>query len=161
MRRREAPADCARSLLPVFGRPGDAVGVPQMKRPLGIAALSVLSLFGAVMAGVSAISLAFPGSPLEPMWQLNPHGHQGLTRMHGWAVLLLAVVSAACGTTGIGLWGLRRWGHAFAVAGLSIHLVGDIFNVLSGTEPRAVIGIPIVVGLLVYLSRPHVRGAFT
>ncbi len=47
-----------------------------------------------------------------------------------------------------------------AVAGLSIHLVGDILNVVSGTEPRAIIGVPIVAALLVYLSRPHVRRAF-
>jgi uncharacterized membrane protein (DUF2068 family) len=80
--------------------------------------------------------------------------------MHRWAVLLLAGVSAACGITGIGLWRRRRWGYALAVAGLSIHLVGDILNVVTGTEPRAIIGIPIVVALLVYLSRPHVRGAF-
>ena len=131
-----------------------------MKRPFGISALGVFSLVGAVLAGVSAVSLAFPGSALEPMWQLNPRGHQGLVHMHGWAILLLAVVSGACALTGIGLLGLRRWGYALAVAGLAIHVVGDLFNVVSGTEPRAIIGIAIVVALLVYLSRPHVKSAF-
>jgi preprotein translocase subunit Sec61beta len=29
-----------------------------------------------------------------------------------------------------------------------------------GIEPRAIVGIPIVVALLVYLSRPHIRRAF-
>jgi uncharacterized membrane protein (DUF2068 family) len=132
-----------------------------MKRPFGIAALAAFSLLGTVLAGVSAISLAFPGSSLEPMWQLNPRGHDALARMHGWAVLLLAVVSGACAVTGIGLWRLRRWGLAFAVAGLSIHLVADILNVVSGTEPRAIIGIPIVLALLVYLRSAHVRSVFT
>ena len=47
-----------------------------------------------------------------------------------------------------------------AVAGLSIHLVGDILNVVLGIEPRAIVGIPIVLALLVYLGRPHVRAAF-
>jgi hypothetical protein len=131
-----------------------------MKRPLGIAALCVFSFVGAVLAGVAAISLAFPGSPLEPMWQLNPRGHQGFVHMHGWAVPLLAVVSGVCGAVGIGLWRRRRWGYAIAVAGLSIHLVGDTLSVLSGAEPRAIIGIPIVATLLVYLSRPRIRGAF-
>src|SRR5262245_48327807 len=131
-----------------------------MNRPPGIAAFSVFSFVGAVVAGVAAISLAFPGTPLEPMWQLNPRGHQGLVRMHGWAVILLAGVSGMCGITGIGLWRRRRWGYAIAVAGLSIHLVGDIFSVVSGTEPRAIIGIPIVRALLLYLSRAHIRSAF-
>jgi uncharacterized membrane protein (DUF2068 family) len=131
-----------------------------MKRPLGIAGLSAFSFVAAVLAGVAAVSLAFPGSPLEPMWQLNPRGHQSLARMHGWAVLLLAGVSCMCGVVGVGLWRQRRWGYAIAVAGLSIHMVGDVLSVLSGTEPRAIIGIPIVAALLVYLSRPHVRGTF-
>ena len=130
------------------------------KRPFGISALGAFSLIGAVLAGVSAISLAFPGSPLEPMWQLNPRGHQGLASLHGWAVLLLAAVSGACVVTGIGLLRLRRWGYAFAVGGLAIHLVGDILNAASGAEPRAIIGVPIVVALLAYLSRPHVKSAF-
>ena len=132
-----------------------------MKRPAGISALSLFSFVGTVLAGVAAISLAFPGGPLEPMWQLNPRGYQGLSGMHGWAVLLLAVVSGVCGITGMGLWRLRRWGYVLAVAGLSIHLVGDLLNVVLGIEPRAIIGVPIVAILLVYLSRRSVRGAFT
>ena len=150
-----------RSLSPVFGRPDGSVGVPRMKRPVGIAALAIFSFVAAVIAGIAAMSLAFPGSPLEPMWQLNPRGHYVLARMHGWAALLLAVVSCACGITGIGLWLARRWGYALAVVGLSIHLLGDILNVVLGIEPRAIIGIPIVCGVLVYLSRRHVRSAFT
>jgi uncharacterized membrane protein (DUF2068 family) len=132
-----------------------------MKRPPGITALSIFSFVASVLAGVAALSLAFPDSPLEPMWQLNPRGHHGLARLHGWAVLLLAGVSLACGVTGIGLWRRRRWGYALAVAGLAMHLVADVLNVVSGTEPRAIIGIPIVVALLVYLRRPEVRSAFS
>ena len=131
-----------------------------MNRPLGIAGLSVFSWVGAVLAGVAAISLAFPGSPLEPMWLLDPRGHQGFLRMHAWAVPLLAGVSGACGIVAIGLWRVRRWGYVLAVAGLSVHLVGDILSVVSGAEPRAIVGIPIVAALLVYLRRPHVRSAF-
>lgn len=141
-------------------RPGDAVDVPRIKRPVGIAALATFSYVAAVIAGIAAVSLACPGSLLEPMWQLNPRGHQALAHIHGWAALLLAVVSCACGITGVGLWQARRWGYAFAVVGLSIHLVGDILNVVLGIEPRAMVGIPIVVAILVYLSRPGIRSRF-
>jgi hypothetical protein len=132
----------------------------EAERPFGVTALSVFAFIGAAVAGVAAASLAFPGGPLDPMWRLNPRGHRGLMGMHGWAVLLLAVVSCACGITGVGLWRRRRWGHAFAVAGLSIHLLADILNVVLGIEPRAIVGIPIVAALLAYLSRPRVRRAF-
>ena len=132
-----------------------------MKRPVGIAVLAVFSVVASVIAGIAAASLAWPGSPLEPRWQLNPRGHDVLARMDGWAVLLLAIVSGACVMAGMGLWLARRWGYTLAIVGLSIHLVGDILNVVLGIEPRAIVGIPIVIALLVYLSRPHVRNAFT
>ena len=131
-----------------------------MRRPLGITALSLFSFAGAILAGVAASSLAVPGSPLEPIWRLNPRGHAGLARLNGWAVPLLAGVSGACAVTGVGLWRRRRWGYALAVAGLSVHIAADTWNVVSGTEPRAIVGIPIVAALLVYLRRPDVRRAF-
>ena len=131
-----------------------------MKRPLGITMLSVGCFLAAAVAGVSAVSLALPGSPLERMWELNPRGHEGFARMQGWGVVLMVAVSGACGIAGVGLWGLRRWGYRIAVAGLSIHLVGDILSVVSGAEPRAIVGIPIVAGLLVYVSAAHVKRAF-
>ena len=131
-----------------------------MNRPIGITALSVFAFVGAALAGLSAVSLALPGSPLEPMWRLNPRGHQGLAAMHGWAVPVLGVVSCACAVTGVGLWRRRRWGYLLAVLGLSIHIVGDILNFVLGIEPRAIIGVPIVAALLVYLGRSRVRNAF-
>jgi hypothetical protein len=41
-----------------------------------------------------------------------------------------------------------------------LQLVGDVANVLLGIEPRAVIGVPVVAVLLVYLTRDKVRRFF-
>ncbi len=131
-----------------------------MKRPVGIAVLSAFAFVAAVIAGVAAASLAFPGSGLEPMWRLNPRGYQAFASMHGWAVLFLSAVSGMSVITGIGLWRRRRWGYVIAVVGLAIQLIGDILNVVLGTEPRAIIGVPIVAALLLYLSRPKIRSVF-
>ena len=131
-----------------------------MRRPLGVTLLSLFFLAGAVLAGIAAVSLASPGSPFEPMWRLNPRGHQGLADMHVWGVLLLSVASLACATAGLGLWRVRPWGHTTAVVVLFVQLGGDILNVVSGAEPRAIIGVPIVAALLVYLTRRSVRAVF-
>src|SRR5262249_31486164 len=96
----------------------------------------------------------------EPMWQLNPRGRQGFERLHGWAVPLLAGVSGMCAITGVGLSRRQRWGYALAVAGLSVHLIGDILSVVSGSAAQAIRGVPMGVLRRVYLSRPHVRSWF-
>jgi hypothetical protein len=131
-----------------------------VRRPFGVTALSLFLIVGALLAGIAAVSLAVPDSTLEPMWRLNPRSHQGLVGMRGWGVLLLCIASIGCGIAGTGLWRCRAWGHATAIVVLCIQLAGDILNVISGTEPRAVIGIPIVAALLVYLTRASVRRLF-
>ncbi len=131
-----------------------------MPRPLGVSALSLFFITGAVLAGIAALSLAFPGSPLEPMWRLNPRGHQGLVRLSGWGVLGMATASVGCAIAGIGLWRHRHWGFVIAIVILVVQLAGDVLNVWSGAEPRAIIGVPIVATLLVYLSKASVKSIF-
>ncbi len=125
----------------------------QSARPLGVTLLSLFFLAGALLAGIAALSLAFPGGFLEPMWRLNPRGHQGLAALGGWGVLLMTAASLACATAGVGLWRMRPWGRTAAIVVLLVQLGGDVLNVATGTEPRALVGIPVVVGLLVYLTK--------
>lgn len=129
-------------------------------RPIGITALSVFFLFGAAASFLSFVSLLFPGSFLEPMWRLNPRAREGFAGIGAWAVVLMCVVSVACGLASIGLWRGTRWGYWMAVALLCVNLLGDITNVLLGIEPRAVVGIPIVLAILIFLMSRRVRRFF-
>ena len=126
-------------------------------RPLGVTALSIFFLVATVITIFAAISLTFPNGFLEPIWKLNPRGRAGLGAIGMWAVLLFSGVGTACAVAAIGLWRGRWWGYYTATTVLAINFSGDLFNVISGTEPRAAIGIPIVVLIIVYLSRPRVR----
>jgi multisubunit Na+/H+ antiporter MnhF subunit len=129
-------------------------------RPLGITVLSVFFLFGAAMSGLSFVALLFPGSVLEPMWRLNPRAREGFAALGVWAIILMFVVCVACVSTAVGLWHGKQWGHRLAVVLLGVNLLGDIANVLLGTEPRAVIGIPIVLAILAFLMTRRVRHFF-
>ena len=129
-------------------------------RPAGITALSAFFVFGACMSFISFVSLLFPGSFLEPMWQLNPRAHVAFAGMGAWAVVLMCAVSMACASAALGLWRGTRWGYRLAFALLAINLLGDIVNVLTGTEPRALVGVPIVVSILLYLLSKRVRRFF-
>jgi hypothetical protein len=129
-------------------------------RPLGITALSIFFLFGASMSFIASMSLLFPGSFLEPMWRLNPRAREGFTGIGVWAVVLMFIVCVACASTAVGLWRGSWWGYWLAVILLFINLLGDIANVILGTEPRAAVGIPIVVAILAYLMSRRMKRYF-
>ena len=135
--------------------------MPRPARPRGITALSLFFALGSLMAFIATVSLLFPGSFLEPMWQLNPRARTAFATMGIWAPALLSAVSAACAAAACGLWRGRRWGYYVAAGLLVVNLLGDTVNVVLGTEPRAIVGIPIVALLLFYLSRPKVRRYLT
>lgn len=129
-------------------------------RPRGITALSAFFGFGALASGVSAVSLLLPGSALEPLWRLNPRAHRDFVRMDGWSPVLLAVVCLACAAAAYGFVRGRRWGYLLGIVLLVVNLVGELLNVVFGSEPRAIFGLPVVALLLWYLASSNVRAFF-
>jgi len=93
------------------------------------------------------------------MWRLNPRAQENLSSLGLWAVLLLGVVSLFCAAAAIGLWQESRWGYHIAIGLMAVNLVGDITNVILGTEPRAIIGVPIAATILIYLIRRRVSSS--
>lgn len=118
-----------------------------------VKALILLFVFGVAASLISIISLTFPGSFLEPVWKLNPRAHEWFVRLGGWSIVLMSAVFVTCLLTAIGLWRGLRWGYWLAVIMLFVNLVGDVINVIVGTDRRAIVGIPIVVLLLILLLR--------
>ncbi|HEX5041508.1 MAG TPA: hypothetical protein VFV75_01315 [Candidatus Polarisedimenticolaceae bacterium] len=129
-------------------------------RPVGITALALFFALGTAISTLAAASLLVPGCALEPMWRLNPRARTAFAGMGVLAPLLLVPVSVACALAAVGLWRRRPWGYWTALGLLAVHGIADVLNGFLGTEPRAMVGIPIVLALLVYLRRPAVRGAF-
>lgn len=139
------------------------MGETPLARPKGIAALAIFFAIGALISLTSLVSLSFlsgPGGPLEPMWRLNPRAHEAFGRMGPFASLLMATLFVACAFTALGLWRGRRWGYWLGSTLLTINLLGDVVNVVLGTEPRAIAGVPVVIALLIYLSRRRTRSYF-
>jgi uncharacterized membrane protein (DUF2068 family) len=112
------------------------------------------------MSFLSSILLLFPGSFLELLWKLNPRARENFTAIGIWAIVLMSVVCMACVLAALGLWRGSWWGYWLAVALLIINLLGDIANVILGTEPRAAIGIPIVVLILAFIMNRRVKQFF-
>ena len=132
----------------------------QPSRPFGITALSIFFFAATGITLVAAVSLLFPHGVLEPIWKLNPRARIGLGAIGVWAPMLFVGVAFACATAAIGLWRGARWGYLTAIAILIINTLGDIVNVISGTERKAIIGIPIVGLILAYLFSRKVKQFF-
>lgn len=122
--------------------------------------LIALFAIGTCASLTSAISLLFPGSFLEPIWRANPRAHEAFSHFTGWAIVLMGIVCIACLSTVIGLWKQRWWGYWLAVLMLISNLIGDLINVISGAERRAIIGVPVALLILVYLLRRNIRDRF-
>ena len=129
-------------------------------RPLGITLLSAFFAFGMLASALAAMLLLFPGSILDAVWRLNPHGHEGFMRIGLFAPPLLGVVSPACGAASFGLFSGRRWGLRLAVVLFMVNLAGDLLNAALGIEPRAAFGVSVVALLLWFLSTATVKAFF-
>ena len=131
------------------------------KRSRGISALSIFFLVGSLISLTASLSIVFPANFIQPIWRVNPRAHKHLLDLVPWSVALLLAVSVICGMAAIGLWRRAAWGHKIAVSLIAFNLVGDVANTVMGTEPRAILGVPIALAILIYLLSKKVRAAFT
>ena len=65
----------------------------------------------------------------------------------------MAVVGVACGLSAIGLAKNAEWGPRFAIAVLSLNLIGDSLNALLRHDARTLIGLPIGGLMILYLMK--------
>jgi len=129
-------------------------------RPLGVTALSLFFTVGALISGLSAVALAFPGSRLEPLWRLNPDARVAFDHLGLWAVVLMIGVTAACASAAVGLWRGHRWGHRLAVGLLGVNLLADVLNALGRGDRRTLIGLPVGGAMMAYLLTRRIRHHF-
>lgn len=94
------------------------------------------------------------------MWRLNPRAREAFASVGVAAVVLMCAVCVSCALAARGLWRGDRWGYRLALALLVVNMLGDIANVILGTEPGAVVGVPIVIAILTYLVSRRVRRFF-
>jgi hypothetical protein len=113
-----------------------------MRAPLGTKLLAAFFAAGALVSLTTAVALASPGGPLDPIWRLKPAAQQDFGRLGGWAILLMVVVSTACATDALALWYARPWSRRFAAVVLAVNLAGDAVNATAGREPASALGVP-------------------
>ena len=129
-------------------------------RPFGITALIIFFMVGTVLSFLAGLSLLIPANFFDKMWRLKSRGHEGLLRIGYWAVVLLFTASASCAAAAVGLLRRERWGYILAIALIGINFLSDIANSVLRTEPKAIVGVPIALLIILYLLTKRVRNYF-
>jgi hypothetical protein len=125
------------------------------KRPRGIAIVAVIQfLFGAlsVIGAIGSLSV----SRLPP-----PRGLGFLQPLAPVFPIVLLVVGAFLLLLSFGLWRGLRWAWTLTLAFESVHVIADIgFVAARSFALDKIIGLAIIAGMLIYLTRPRVRAYF-
>lgn len=112
------------------------------------------------MALMAATLLLWPGTFLDNLWVLNPAAQRQLTAVGSRAGLLFVLLSIILTLAAIGWFKRRPWGWRLAVIILSVHLAGDLGNILVGRVLQGMLGVMVAGVLLIYLLRPTTRAQF-
>jgi hypothetical protein len=108
--------------------------------------------FGATMCLLTIVLLAFPGTKLDLLWNLNPDARVAFQSLGSWSILLMLTVGTGCALAAIGLWDGKLWGVPLAIAILFMNIIGDLVNVVIRHDYRPLIGVPIAGVMIFYLA---------
>ncbi len=122
--------------------------------------MGIFLFFGAIMAGLAATILIWPGTALDRLWTLNPTAHKQLAPLGGAVAILFLLLGAVLATAGIGWFRRRLWGWRLAVLIIAIQVLADVVNCLRGDWLRGGIGVIIAGALLLLLLQPRTRASF-
>jgi len=130
------------------------------RKARGFNAIGIFLFFGAVMAGLAAITLLWQGTPLDRLWVLNQMAYNRLVPMGRTVGILFLLLSVALAMAGIGWFRRRPWGWRLAVVIIATQVVGDLVNCVRGDSLRGGTGVIIAGALLLFLWRPKIRDSF-
>lgn len=127
----------------------------------GLTAIGIFLFFGAAMASLAAITLIWPGTPLDRIWPLNPIAYRQLAPLGSTVGILLLLLGAALTVAGVGWFRRHLWGWRLAVMIIATQVLGDVVNGMRGELLRGGIGIIIAGALLLFFLQPKIRAAFS
>lgn len=128
--------------------------------PRGFYAMAAFLFFGTTMAALAGLTLAFPGTLLDGIWNLNATAHQQLAPLGRGIGLAFLLLSGALLCSAIGWLRRRFWGWLLATLIIASQVIGDLVNALRGEILKGTVGAVIAGLLLFWLLRPNVRRAF-
>jgi hypothetical protein len=130
------------------------------QRPAGVAGLAALFAFGTLASAFALVTIVWRGTPLDEIWRINPEGHAALSDLGRAGGGLMGAVCALCAAAAVGTWSGQRGGYLLAIVLLVANLCGAVAEAIPGGRPEALVGVPIVGGILAYLRLSTTRAYF-
>jgi hypothetical protein len=130
------------------------------RKARGFTAIGIFLFFGALMAGLAAITLLSPGTRLDRLWVLNQMAYKRLAPLGSTVGILFLLLGVALTTAGVGWFRRRLWGWRLAVVIIATQVVGDVVNCVRGDLLRGGTGVIIAGALLLFLLQPKIRATF-
>jgi hypothetical protein len=121
------------------------------ERPAGVTGLACFFVFAALLSALIAMSLLFPGTPLDDLWKASPDVQFGFKHLGGFAVLLMFIICVVCLCVAVGLWRYQRWGFTLAITVLGVNMAADLISAALRHDWRSLAGIPVSGAMIFYL----------
>jgi uncharacterized membrane protein (DUF2068 family) len=122
--------------------------------------VGVFLLAGTVVAIVTGVSLAHPGTFLDRIWNLNRAAYVQFTFLGTLAGYMLLGIAVITGLAGYGLLKVRKWAWWTAASIFAMNGAGDAVNIFIGEPLKGIAGLIIAGCFLLYLFRPSTKAYF-
>jgi hypothetical protein len=130
------------------------------KRPVAVLIVGIFALAGTAVAIFTGISIVWPGTFLDAMWNLNRSAQQQFAVLGKLAGYLLLAIAPIIATTGYGVLKGFKWAWWMAVTIFAVNGAGDAINIFIGEPLKGIAGL-LVAGVFLFLMlRPETKAFF-
>jgi hypothetical protein len=115
----------------------------------------------AALVAIVAVTLLFPGGPLDTIWALKPDALGTLRRLPNLTGAGFVLLAAAFALTSLGCFRRKRWGWVLATAFVAINVASAVAGIFMEPSLENATGPAIGASILLWLVSPPVRKKFS
>lgn len=131
-----------------------------LTRPLGVTILGVFLVLSTCILAATVVTLLFPGSVLDRIWDFKRGEYEQMLPYRLWAGIGFLVLGVLMAFAAYGWLRARRWAW-WLVQGIFIaNALGDVGRIVQGDVAGGLVGVVVVTALLLYVRSKAVRALF-
>jgi hypothetical protein len=129
-------------------------------KPIAFYLVGIFISLGAVVLLLAAITLLWPGSVLDRIWEVNPDGYAEMLPYRVAVGIMFLVLSQVFAITVRGWFKQRKWGWICVIGIFAANAAGDFGRLAGGDFKGGLLGLAIAGLIIFYLTRPPIKELF-